>query len=140
MGKSDVTVFLDTGFILAVKNRDDKHHKSAQSWMQRFLKNEFGQVLTSHYVFDELVTLALVRLEREDLAKNAGDYLLKSPRISLINVSCDDFNRACDLFQQYMQQGLSFTDCSILAQCERLHCNFVATFKAHFKGLIGGLS
>ncbi|OLS12870.1 MAG: putative nucleic acid-binding protein, contains PIN domain [Promethearchaeota archaeon CR_4] len=132
-------VFLDTGFILAVKSLDDKNHNIAQTWMRRFLKNEFGQIFTSHYVFDELLTLALVRLERADLAMNLGEYILKSPRIHLVNVSDDDFNRAWAFFQQYIEKMLSFTDCCILAQCERLHCNLVATFDSHFHGLIGGI-
>ncbi len=62
-----MAVFLDTGFLLAVKNKDDKNFQTAQSWMKRFLKNEFGVIYTSTLVFNELVTLALVRIKRPDL-------------------------------------------------------------------------
>jgi len=81
-----VGVFLDTGFILAFKNEDDTNHDIAQNWMKRFLKNEFGEIYTSTYVFDELVTLALVRLRNEDFAKNIGEYLLNSLRIQIISL------------------------------------------------------
>ena len=130
-------VFLDTGFILAFKNADDTNHDIAQNWMMRFLKNEFGEIYTSTYVFDELVTLALVRLRNEEFAKNIGDYLLNSIRIQIIILDQKDFLNSWDLFQKYIKKGLSFTDCTILSLSTRLKCNLVATFDKHFKGLIG---
>ena len=131
-----MAVFLDTGFLLALKNKDDKNFTIAQSWMKRFLKNEFGQIYTSIFIFNELVTLALVRIKQPDFAKNIGEYILKSPRINLIGFTDEDFNKAWVLFQKYTEKRLSFTDCSILVQCERLNCQFLATFDKHFKGLI----
>ena len=71
-----MAVFLDTGFLLAVKNKDDKNFQIAQSWMRRFLKNEFGEIFTSTLVFNELVSLALLRIKRPDFAINLGKYLL----------------------------------------------------------------
>ena len=130
-------VFLDTGFILAFKNVDDKNHDIAQNWMKRFLKNEFGEIYTSTYVFDELVTLALVRLRNDEFAKNIGEYLLNSIRIQIINLDQKDFLNSWDLFQKYIKKRLSFTDCTILTLCIRLKCNIVATFDGHFDGLIG---
>ena len=134
--KNNMAVFLDTGFILALKNKDDKNFAIAQSWMKRFLKNEFGQIFTSTFVFDELVTVALVRIKRPDFLKNIGSYVLKSPRINLIGFTNEDFKNAWILFQKYIEKRLSFIDCSILIQCERLNCQFLATFDKHFKGLI----
>ena len=134
--RNDMGVFLDTGFILAFKNKDDKNFTTAQSWMKRFLKNEFGQIYTSTFVFDELVTLTLIRIKRADFAKNLGEYLLNSPRINVIGLTNEDFNKSWEYFQKYIEKRLSFTDCSILVHCERLDCNFLATFDSHFKGLI----
>lgn len=130
-------VFLDTGFILAFKNVNDKNHDIAQNWMKRFLKNEFGEIYTSTYVFDELVTLALVRLRNEEFAKNIGEYLLNSLRIQIINLDQKDFLNSWDLFQKYIKKGLSFTDCTILTVSKRLKCKIIATFDKHFEGLIG---
>ncbi|KKM92943.1 hypothetical protein LCGC14_1213450 [marine sediment metagenome] len=136
MEKNSMAVFLDTGFILALKNKDDKNFAIAQYWMKRFLKNEFGQIYTSTFVFDELVTITLVRIKRPDFAKNIGNYVLKSPRINIIGFTDEDFNNTWALFQKYIEKRFSFTDCSILVQCERLNCQFLATFDTHFKGLI----
>ncbi len=136
MRNNKMAVFLDTGFLLAVKNKDDKNFQIAQSWMRRFLKNEFGEIYTSVLVFNELVTLALVRIKRPDFAINLGNYILKSKRIKLISLTDDDFKNSWEIFQKYKEKRLSFTDSTILTHCKRLHCNFLATFDKHFKGLI----
>ncbi len=136
MRKNKMAVFLDTGFILAVKNKDDKNFQIAQSWMKRFLKNEFGEIFTSTLVFNELVTLALVRLKNPDFAINLGNFVLKSKKIKIISFTDNDFKNSWEIFQKYREKRLSFTDSSILIHCERLNCNFLATFDKHFKGLI----
>ena len=136
MRKYSLAVFLDTGFFLAVKNKDDKNFQTAQSWMRRFLKNEFGEIYTSTFVFNELVTLALVRIKRSDFAINLGNYILKSKKIKIISFTDEDFKNSWKIFQKYKEKRLTFTDCSILVHCKRLNCNFLATFDTHFKGLI----
>ena len=107
MEKNKMAVFLDTGFLLALKNKDDKNFESAQSWMKRFLKNEFGQIYTSTFVFDELVTLALVRIKRADFAKNIGEYILKSSKINLIHATHEDFKKSWEFFQKFIEKRLS---------------------------------
>ena len=65
-----MAVILDTGFLIALKNIDDKNHEIAQSWMKRFLKKEFGLIYTSYLVFNEMVTLALIRIKNKNSFKN----------------------------------------------------------------------
>ncbi len=132
-----MAVFLDTGFLLAMKNEEDKHHANAQALMRILLTNKHGAIYTSTFVFDEMVTLALVRLRNRAFAIDIGTYLLTSPRITVLPVLPQDFQESWVLFKKYADQGLSFTDCSILAQCHRLECEYVATYDGHFKGLIG---
>ena len=134
-----MAVFLDTSFLIALKNQDDKNHKIAQSWMERFLKNEFGQIHTSHFVFDEIVTLALLRIKNKELAIDLGNYLLKSPRISVVGLKEKDFQNSWKKFQNLSDKGLSFTDCTIMIQSERLKCSLIATFDQHFEVLYGTL-
>jgi predicted nucleic acid-binding protein len=62
--------------------------------MRRFLKNEFGQIYTSTFVFDELVTLALVRIKRADFAKDIGSYILESTKINMVGFTEDDFSKS----------------------------------------------
>ncbi|MBD3196743.1 MAG: PIN domain-containing protein [Candidatus Lokiarchaeota archaeon] len=129
-------VFLDTGFLIGLKNKEDKNFDQAQLWMKRFLKNEFGEIYTSTYIFDEVVTLALVRLKNIDFAKDIGKYILSSPRIHLIEITIIDFENSWKLFKKFSNNRLSFTDCSILVLYKRLKCKFLGTFDSHFKGLV----
>lgn len=131
-----MAVFLDTGFFLALKNKDDKHHATAREWMRRFLKNEFGKIYTSTFIFDEVTTLALVRLKNKNLALLLGNYISSSPRIFVVHFESGDFKPSWDLFQRYIEKRLSFTDCTILVHVDRLQCRLLATFDSHFKGLV----
>lgn len=132
-----MAVFLDTSFLLALKNKDDKNHKDAKNWMKRFLKNEFGKIYVSTFVFDELVTISMIRVNNMSFTQRLGNYIMSSSRINVINVNRNDFHETWSLFKKYGKSGLSFTDCSILAQCKQLRCNLVATYDSHFNGLIG---
>lgn len=133
-------VFLDTSFILALKNKDEKHHSTAKMLMERFLKKELGKIFTSTFVFDELATLIIIRLGNLEYAKKVCNYLLASPRINIVGLGHKDFIVSWEKFQNYGEKGLSFTDCSILAQCLSLDCDLVASFDHHFKGIIGIIS
>ena len=132
-----IGIFLDTSFILALKDKDDKNHDAAQKWMKRFLKNEFGKIYTSTFVFDELATLIMIRLKNLEFAKKICTYLLSSPRINILSLDNNNFIQTWEKFQKFWPKELSFTDCSILVQCQDLKCDMVATFDHHFVGLIG---
>lgn len=48
-------VFLDTGYLIALEASDDQHHKDAvQHW--RTSLPEISSIVTTTYVFDEVVT------------------------------------------------------------------------------------
>ena len=129
-------VFLDTGFILAMKLKDDRNHSDSKFWMERFLKKEYGSILTSTYVFDEVMTLILTRIKNEQMAIEIGEALLTSSYITIIHLDEIDFKETWQNFRKYAKKELSFTDCSILTICKKMNCNFLATYDKHFNGLI----
>ena len=81
--------------------------------------------------------LSRVRIRIIEFALDMGNFLLSSPRITILSLSKQDFQETWELFKKYAKIGLSFTDCSILVQCRRIDCQYVATYDSHFKGLIG---
>lgn len=131
-----MAIFFDTGFFIALKNTRDIHHFEAQHSMRDFLTQKYGRLYSSTFIFDELVTLALSRLHNPSFAINLGKYLLNSPRITLLSISIEDFQKSWLFFQKFASKGLSFTDCTILVQCQRLDCQYLATYDSHFHGLI----
>ena len=130
-----MVVFLDTGFILAIRNSDDINHIKATKIMKECLSGKFGRIIVSNFVFDETVTLTLVRTHNKNLVKDIGDYILNSPRINLLHLSETEFLATWELFLRYFENGLSFTDCSLLVMAKLFESNvYIATFDGHFKG------
>ena len=132
-----MVVLLDTGFILAVRNADDVNHPKAKELMKNCLSGRFGQIIVSNFIFDETVTLTLVRTQNKSLVEDIGKFVLESPRIMLVHVSETEFLATWEFFLKYFDKGLSFTDCSLLVMAKLFEGNvFIATFDSHFNGLI----
>jgi len=132
-----LVIFLDTGFILAIRNSDDNNHTKATEIMKECLSGKFGRIIVSSFVFDETVTLTLVRTHNKNLVKDIGNYIFNSPRINLLHLSETEFLATWELFLRHFEKGLSFTDCSILVMAKLFESNvYLATFDSHFKGLL----
>ncbi len=132
-----MVVFLDTGFILAIRNSDDQNHTKATEIMRECLSGKYGRIIVSNFVFDETATLTLVRTHNKDLVKDIGDFILNSQRIYLLHLSETEFLATWELFLKYFENGLSFTDCSLLVMAKLFASNvYLATFDRHFKGFL----
>ena len=132
-----MVIFLDTGFILAIRNQDDINHSKAIKIMKECLSGNFGKIIVSNFVFDETATLTLVRTHDKNLVKDIGDFILNSPRIHLLHLNETEFIATWELFLKYFEKGLSFTDCSLLVMAKLFESNvYIATFDKHFKGLL----
>jgi len=129
-------IFIDTSGIIALRNENDENHEKAIKIMTSILKSEYGACFTSDYVFDEAVTLALVRTKRKELAVDVGSYILKSKSIIKLFTTDDDFYEAWKLFLKFSDKKLSFTDCSILSIVNRMKIEYIFSFDTHFNGLI----
>ncbi|MHA1268563.1 MAG: hypothetical protein ACTSPY_02130 [Candidatus Helarchaeota archaeon] len=77
--------------------------------MYSILKNNYGAIYTSDYVFDEAVTLAMVRTKNKKFSIDIGNYILESKMIKLIYTTIDDFKIAWNLFLNFKNKQLSFT-------------------------------
>ncbi|MFW9856658.1 MAG: type II toxin-antitoxin system VapC family toxin [Candidatus Thorarchaeota archaeon] len=132
-----MVVLLDTGFILAIRNSDDVNHNKATELMRECLSEKYGRIIVSNFVFDETVTLTLVRTRNKSLVRDIGDFIFDSPRITLLHLSETEFLVTWEFFLKYFEKGLSFTDCSLLVMAKLFESNvYIATFDRHFKGLL----
>ena len=132
-----MVVILDTGFIIALRNEDDQFHSTAKILMRKMLKGIYGRILINDYIFDEAVTLAMIRKKEIQFIKDLGKYCLQSERIVLINIGEDLFFHSWKLFLKYYDQKLSFTDCTLIAiQSLFEQPCFVATFDSPLKNLV----
>jgi hypothetical protein len=131
-----LSVFIDTGVLVAARNVDDKDHLRAKELMMSMLRGEHGEIYTSDYVIDEAVTLMLRRTRRLELAINVGEHVLSSPRIRKLRVSEDVFNAAWKKFKSLGKRPMSFTDCTSLALMEKGGIRNIASFDSGFDGLV----
>lgn len=121
-------VFVDTSAWFAYMNRADPDHHRVRSTIDA-LK---GALVTSDYVFDELVTLALVR-SGHAVAVAVGKVLLDPAQVSMERVTPADHASAWTLFQQRPDKDYSFTDCTSFAIMRRLGVEKAVTTDLHFR-------
>jgi uncharacterized protein len=106
-------VFMDTGYLLALEIANDQHHQAGvQHWQQ--LVSEIPRLVTTSYVFDEVVTLFNSRAHHAK-AVQVGNNLLRSPSVQLIHVDEGLFYEAWAYFQQHRDKDYSLTGLRIVS-------------------------
>ncbi|HEX4953971.1 MAG TPA: PIN domain-containing protein [Thermoanaerobaculia bacterium] len=121
-------LFVDTSAWFAFINRADPDHEA----VARVLARYEGRLLTSNFVFDETVTLCLVRLGHH-VAQQVGDALLDPGLTSLVRVQAHDEVEAWELFQQRPDKTYSFTDCTSFVLLRRHGRPPVVALDGHFR-------
>lgn len=124
-----MAIVIDSSVFCAFANKDDIHHEKATNIIKEMISGKYGKTLTTDYVFDETVTVALRRSNKRN-AIELGNFLLNS-EIFIAKIDSGIFNKAWNLFQK--SEGFSFTDCSILAFMKTFEIKKVATFDKEFK-------
>jgi predicted nucleic acid-binding protein len=111
-------VFVDTGGWMACADRSDPAHLACTAAHDAAL--EAGRILiTTDFVVAE--TLTLIRFRLGLAAANAWwQQIDGSARLRWERVGHDRFERARNLFFQYRDQALSFTDCPSVATMREL--------------------
>ncbi len=130
-----MSLLLDTSALVAARNANDKNHNKALEIMLPALQDEYGKLFVSDYIFDEAVTLAYVRTGSKKLAYDIGKFAKAKP-INFRFIEPIDFDKAWELYLQYEDKRLSFTDCTNIALMEGLKIEKVFTFDLEFKGLV----
>ena len=135
-----MTVFIDTGIFVALRNAEDINHQRSKELMMDALKGNWGRIYTSDYIIDEAITTALARTKRHDIAVDVGTYILGSARFIKIGVDNEVFNDAWLKFRTFKDKGLSFTDCTSIAVIQKHAIKQILSFDDGFDGLIQRLS
>ena len=128
---SIVAIFLDASYFLALYNESDVHHKRAALIAEKIDANEYGQVLASDDIFDEVVSVALRKFGKEK-AQAFGKQILDS--IFIVNGDKHIFDNAFKIFNS-SKLPFSFTDCTTQAIIELAQIQYIATFDKLFEKL-----
>lgn len=128
-------IFLDSSAIIAFKNADDIHHKSAVRVFERIANGEYGQAVITEFIFSEVVTVLFLRMDLETAAA-AGRVLEEAEEISVLAAS-SLFESGWRVFQEQHGTELSFVDASSIACMLERGIKFIATFDKDFKKVNG---
>ncbi len=131
-----MAIFIDTGAFIAARNEDDKNFKLASKLIDQISDGVYGKAYTSDYIFDEAIVFAIVRTKRHDIARDLGTFILDFPDILFLFTPATIFHQAWKIHDEYANKSLSFTDCSIIAWCQSLKIDKVASFDSHFDGIL----
>lgn len=125
-------IFIDTSVLVAFIVDKDTNHEKAVSLMKEIVDGGHGPAITSEYVFDETVTVVLVRSKSLDLAVRSGNSIRES--MPVIDVNKIIFEASWNRFKGQKSTRFSFTDCTILEVVENNYIDELATFDKEFKG------
>ncbi|MCL4207234.1 MAG: PIN domain-containing protein [Pirellulaceae bacterium] len=122
--------FLDTGYVLALELANDQSHfRVKDHW--RGLANRLPTLVTTTYVFDEIVTFFNSRGYHEK-AVEVGNRLLQSATVRMIHVDEDIFVLGWNYFVRHQDKRFSLTDCVSFVIMERLGISTALSVDRHF--------
>ncbi|MDE1764225.1 MAG: type II toxin-antitoxin system VapC family toxin [Thaumarchaeota archaeon] len=128
-------ILLDTSFLVAYFNQKDVNHSKAMHVIRNIVEKKFGTLYITDYVFNETVTVSLIKMKSLDKAAMIGNYILKA--MQTIRVEEDVFLDAWKIFQRQKGTRLGFTDCTTVAIMRYRGIDNIATFDKDFTKIDG---
>ncbi|MDS0284538.1 type II toxin-antitoxin system VapC family toxin [Haloarcula onubensis] len=139
-----MSVFVDTGVFYAHHDTDASRHESGVGALNRVVESaEYGHVMTSEYVYDEVVTLTHRRTGDVSAGVEVGRRIRGEgypDAVDLLYSSARLFQDAVKTHGRYSDHGLSFTDAMTVAMVEYHDVDAVLSFDDDFDGIVDRLA
>jgi len=121
------SVFVDTGYILALVNENDQHHAEALALSERF---DGQPVVVTDAVLLEIGN-ALSRMDRNAAVQIIQD-LRDSPGATVVNLNPELFESAFDLYRRHIDKQWGLVDCVSFVVMRRMGLTTALAFDQHF--------
>jgi predicted nucleic acid-binding protein len=121
------SVFVDTGYILALVNENDRHHAEAVALSQKF---DGQPIVVTDAVLLEIGN-ALSRMDR-DAAVQIIEDLRESPGVTVVNLTPELFESAFDLYRRHTDKQWGLVDCVSFVVMRSLGLTTALAFDQHF--------
>lgn len=122
-----MTALLDTGFLLALLDADDKLHDVCKQALLTQSKPLLPDVVLPELAYMVLRELGYPTLIQFMDSVNGGE-------LELIKMTASDLKRTTEILSQYADSKIDFVDCAIAAIAERLNIQTILTVdKRHFQ-------
>jgi len=125
-------VFLDTGYVLALELANDQHHRDVSNHWSGLPTSIFSSLITTSYVFDEIVTFFNCRGYHAK-AVEVGGNLLRSAAIEIIHVDKGLLKLGWQYLSRHQDKRYSLTDCISFVEMERLGIATAFSVDHHFE-------
>ena len=123
-------LIIDTSALYAVVDKRDPNHIRASHFLRSFTKE--GTFILSNHVFDEIMTLAKMRLGMH-VALQLGIRLRNSRYMEMIVFGQREEIATWSIFSRYTDKGWSYTDCASLALARQMDIDGAFAFDHHFR-------
>jgi hypothetical protein len=132
----DSTVFLDTGFAIALLSPRDQYHAAALR-LAAEIRRQGKKIITSDAVLLE-IGAALAKLTFRPAAVKLMDGLRADPNVEIVPLDSRLFEVAYRLFRERPDKEWSLTDCISFIIMQERHISQALAADEHFKqaGLI----
>ena len=121
------SVFVDTGYILALVNENDQHHAEAVALSQKF--DDQPIVVTDAVLLE--IGNALSRMDR-DAAVQIIEDLRESTGVTVVNLTPELFESAFDLYRRHTDKQWGLVDCVSFVVMRRMDLKIALAFDQHF--------
>lgn len=126
-----ISVFLDTGPLLARHLNRDRLHEAAEKGFEQLETGNF-ELVTSTFVLTETLTL-LARRSSYAFAAERAHQIYEAEDVILLRPEEQDELAALERFEKFADQKVSFTDCVSFALMWRYRISRAFTFDRHFR-------
>jgi predicted nucleic acid-binding protein len=126
------TVFLDASYLLALEVANDQNHAIAHEHWNRVETAGLPALVTTTYIFSEVVTYLNSRGLHEK-AVEVGEDLLASPIVRLIHVDEDLLEKGWRFLVQHQDKTYSLADCISFVLMQQLGIQTAFAFDNHFQ-------
>jgi predicted nucleic acid-binding protein len=126
-------IVVDSSFLIGFYNDRDAHHESARALMRDLLAGRWGKGLLLEYVFLEVVTVLLLRVNRV-AATDVAQILLEAEELEFVPCS-EFFSETVTKFTKQVKTRLSFVDMAIALVAGDRTEGLVLSFDEEFRKL-----
>ncbi len=121
------SVFVDTGYILALVNENDQHHAEALALSEQF--DGLPVVVTDAVLLE--IGNALSRMDRDAAVQIIQD-LRESPGVTVVNLTPELFESAFDLYRRHTDKQWGLVDCVSFVVMRQMKLTTALAFDQHF--------
>lgn len=123
-----MNIYVDTGFLYALADEDDKNHQIATKLYGEKVDND--ELLISDYIFVETCLLLHRKLGKKVLMEFWGS--VENGVFKLAQVQDIDLKHAKQIAEKYKDHDFSLVDCVSFAIMERCELDTALAFDKHF--------